>query len=291
MWLSLIIVNSLVTGSIYAILAAGFSLIFSVARMANFAHTGLYMLCGYIIYIFANMLGWNLVPSAIVAIAVIVFLAMAYYHFVLDRVNEQHLAVMILTLALAMLIQSILLIFFRSDQRSIAPFIDAFIEVLGVRVSYQHIFTFTVCALVLVGLWFLLSKTKLGHAIRAVSQDSEMANAMGINVGIILLVTVGISAVLAGIAALMVTPLFGIEPYMWLNSLVIVVAAAVLGGLGSIKGSVIAAFILGFAEILTVTLVPQGGWLRGLVSMLAMLLILLFRPEGLFGIIFEEERL
>jgi branched-chain amino acid transport system permease protein len=114
---------------------------------------------------------------------------------------------------------------------------------------------------------------------------------MGINVGRIQLATVGISALLAGIAAIMVVPLFSIEPQMWLNPLIIILAAVVLGGMGSVKGCIIGAFFLALIEIAVVSFVPAGGYLRGVASLVAMVIILIIRPEGLFGVVFEEERL
>ena len=139
--------------------------------------------------------------------------------------------------------------------------------------------------------WLLLSKTKLGMSIRAVDQDREIANVMGINVTKTSMQVMGISVILAGVAGAVTAPTIMVNPLMWTNPLVIVLSAVVLGGLGSIKGSAIAAFILGYAETLVVFLVPDGSFLRGAVSLIAMVLVLLIRPEGLFGVAFEEERL
>jgi len=124
-----------------------------------------------------------------------------------------------------------------------------------------------------------------------VAQDREIANLMGINVDRVYILTMVISVALAGIACAVVSPIFMVHPLMWVHSLIIVLAAAVLGGLGSIRGSVIAAFILAFTEVAVVTLVPGGSFLRGAVSLGVMIMVLIVKPEGLFGIVFEEERL
>jgi len=93
------------------------------------------------------------------------------------------------------------------------------------------------------------------------------------------------------VAGAVVAPLYMVQPYMWMHPLIMVLAAVVLGGLGSAKGSVIAALILGFAETLVIFLVPGGSFLRGAISLCVMVVVLMLRPEGLFGVVFEEERL
>jgi branched-chain amino acid transport system permease protein len=114
---------------------------------------------------------------------------------------------------------------------------------------------------------------------------------MGINVPRILLTTMGIAAALAAVAGIVVAPTLVLEPRMWTHPLIMVMAIVVLGGLGSVKGSFIGAFLLSFVEVLVVFLIPTGAFLKGAIALLAMVIILLVRPEGLFGVAFEEERL
>jgi branched-chain amino acid transport system permease protein len=114
---------------------------------------------------------------------------------------------------------------------------------------------------------------------------------MGLDVARICKITIGISTCLAGVASVMIAPIFMVHPLMWVSPLIITLAAVVLGGLGSIKGGAIGAFILGFAETTVVFIIPAASFLRGAISISVMILVLLFRPQGLFGIIFEEELL
>lgn len=287
----LLIVNGLVLGSTYAVLAVGFALIFSVARLLNFAHTGLYMLSAYLMYIFMSVLQYPFVIAVIAAVVGPPILAIAFYKLLIQRVKEHEFPIIILTFSLVWLIQETFLISFDANLLGIEPYIKGFTEFFGVRVSNQHIFAFLISVLVLLGLWALLSRTRLGNAIRCVSQDTETANLMGINVNLIETITVGISATLAGVAAVAVAPLFAINPHMWLHPLIIILAAVVLGGMGSLKGAVAGAFFLGFVEVAVVTLIPQGSFLRGAISLLAMVIVLTIRPNGLFGVVFEEESL
>jgi len=114
---------------------------------------------------------------------------------------------------------------------------------------------------------------------------------MGIDVSRILLLTMGIAVALSAVAGIVVAPTLVLEPRMWMHPLVMVMAIVVLGGLGSVKGSFVGAFILGFVEVLVVFLIPAGAFLKGAIALLVMVVILLVRPEGLFGVAFEEERL
>ncbi len=150
--------------------------------------------------------------------------------------------------------------------------------------------TFGVALLVLVVVWALLLKTRLGLAIRSTAQDREVANLMGMNESRVAMITMGVSVGLAAFTGAVIAPLAIVNPFMWMHPLIMMMAVVVLGGMGSIKGSFIGAYILGFAEALVVFLIPMGAYLKGSVALSIMILVLLIRPEGLFGIAFEEER-
>jgi len=286
-----ILINGLIRGGIYALLAIGFSLIFGVARMINLAHTSFYMLAAYGIYTFSQLLGFDPIVSVILSLISATFIGIFTYKLFIDRVREHHVTVLLITLALAMMFQELMVMAFGGHYLGAPTFIPGYQEIIGVKVSYQHLLIFGVVIIVLVSIWALLSKTKLGVAIRATAQDTEVANLMGINVPRILLITMGIAAGLAAIAGIVVAPTMVLEPRMWMHPLVMIMAIVVLGGLGSVKGSFIGAFIIGFVEVLVVFLVPTGAFLKGAVALIVMVIILLVRPEGLFGIAFEEERL
>jgi branched-chain amino acid transport system permease protein len=287
-----ILINGLVSGAVYAILAIGFSLIFGVAKIMNMAHTAFYMVTAFLMIATTTLLFDLPVPvAAVMSIFITGLLGVICYRLCFDRVKVHETAVMIISVAVAMLFEETILLTFGGQYQRVPPFVEGYFELGGVNILNQHFFTAGASILTLVGVWLLLSKTKLGKAIRAVDQDQEMANVMGIDVSKTSMQVMGISVILAGVAGAVTAPTIMINPLMWVNPLVIVLSAVVLGGLGSIKGSAIAAFILGYAETLVVFLVPDGSFLRGAVSLTAMVLVLLVRPEGLFGVAFEEERL
>lgn len=286
-----ILINGLVLGGTYAVLAVGFSLIFGVAKIFNMAHTAMYMITAFLIFIGTHLLGLPYALSAVVTVFATVVFGMICYTLLFDRVKVHETAVMIISVAVAMLCQEVLLMTLGGHYRGIAPFVPGYIEILDVSVLYQHLFAILGSLITLFLLWCLLTKTDLGKAIRAVAEDSEIANLMGINVSRVCLISMAISAGLAGMAAVVAAPLEPLHPGMWMGPLIMILAAVVLGGLGSIKGSVIGAIILGFAETIVITVIPGGSFLRGAVSLSSMVLVLIARPEGLFGVVFEEERL
>jgi branched-chain amino acid transport system permease protein len=285
-----VVVSGLVTGGIYSLLAVGFALIFSVARIINMGHTAFYMLAAFLVFIGTKILHLPIVVSAICAVAVATLVALGYFKGTIERVKQHELAVLLITIAFAILLQEIFLALFSARFQAIDAFLLGYVEFAGVRVAYQYIFALVTSFLVL-GVLLLLLKSRIGVAIRAVAQDPEIANAMGIDDKKICLVVMGMSAGLAALAAILIAPIVMVHPYMWTPPLVVVLAAVVLGGLGSITGSIVGAFILGFVEVAVVNLVPEGTFLRGVASLVAMIVVLLVKPEGLFGIVFEEERL
>ena len=285
-----ILITGLISGGVYALLAVGFSLIFGVARIINLAHTAFYMLAAYLIVTFANSLGLPLVLSIILSIVAVTIIGVFSYKLVLDRVRERETTILIVTIALAIVIQEAVLMGYGGGFRGVPSLISGYTTILGTKVLYQQILTFGVVLVILLGTWALLMKTKLGIAIRSTAQDREVANLMGINVAKTGMITMAISVALAAVAGALVAPLQVLGPHMWMHPLVMIMAIVVLGGLGSIKGSLVGAFILGFAETLVVFLAPSGAFLKGAVALAIMLAVILIRPEGLFGVAFEEER-
>lgn len=285
-----ILITGLITGSMLALLAIGFSLIFGVARIVNIAHTAFYMVAAYGIYVLTVRFGWNPFLSMLIAIAAVTVLGLLVYKFLIDPIREHEGAVLIATIALAMVFQEVVMRIFTGDYRTVDFLIVGFFTIGGVKVFYQQLLTFVVVLMMLLAIWFLLMKTRLGLAIRAMAEDREVANLMGMNESRLAMITLGISVALAGFTGAVLAPLTVLNPYMWMEPLIIMMAVVVLGGLGSIKGSFVAAYILGFAEALVVFWIPQGAFLKGSVALSIMILVLLIRPEGLFGVAFEEER-
>jgi branched-chain amino acid transport system permease protein len=268
-----IIILTLVTGGIYALLAIGFSLIFGNARVINLAHTGFFMLAAYGLWYFMRRLGIDVAWAILITVPAVTLLGILAYRYLINSIREHHAAVLLMTIALAMVFQELMQAIFSNNYWAIPALIPGFTEILGVRVLNQHLLTLGIVVVVIVIVWLILAKTKLGIALRATAQDAEVANLMGISVPRTLMITMGIATALAAIAAVAVAPIWTIYPAMWTPPLVMIMVVVVLGGLGSIKGAII------------------GAYLKVVFAILAMVIVLSVRPGGLFGVMFEEERL
>ena len=285
-----ILVTGLVNGGVYALLAIGFSLIFGVARIVNIAHTAFYMLAAYCFYSLLVKAGLGFAVSGIVSVAAVTLFSVLCYRLVIEPVREHESAVLIATIALALVFQELMLFSFGGHYLGIPSTLDGVVNLAGVSVPYQRLLILVVAALMLVATWALLYRTRLGLAIRATANDIEVASLMGMNVDRVAMATVAISVALAAIAGVVVAPVLVVDPFMWLSPLVTMLAIVVLGGLGSLKGSLIGAFVIGYVEAITVFALPSGAFLKGAVALSIMVLVLLVRPEGLYGVAFEEER-
>jgi branched-chain amino acid transport system permease protein len=285
-----ILVTGLVNGGVYALLAIGFSLIFGVARIVNIAHTAFYMLAAYCFYALLTRTGLGFLVSGVISVVAVTAFSVLCYRLVIEPVREHESAVLIATIALALVFQELMLFIFGGHFLGIPSTLEGSLRFLGVTIPYQRLLILVVAAAMLVLVWFILYRTRLGLAIRATANDLEVANLMGMNVNRVAMATVAISVALASVAGVVVAPVFVVDPFMWLAPLVTMLAIVVLGGLGSLKGSLIGALIIGYVEAITVFVLPAGAYLKGAVALLIMVVVLLVRPEGLFGVVFEEER-
>lgn len=287
-----IIVLTLVKGSTYAILASGLALIYGVGRIINLAHTAFMMLAAYGIWYFTYSTGWGMAESIAVTVVGTGLLGLLVYRFLINRIREHHAAVLLMTIALGMAIQELINPLFGSTPLNIPLLMKGSTMIFGYPVQNQYFLTLGVATGFVILLWLLLSKTKLGIGIRAVAQDPEVANLMGVSVSRILMITVAIGTALAAVAGIFLPPLEGgLINYMWLPPLTMVLVVIIIGGLGSLKGAYIAAFFVALIEGLAVTTFPTHGYLSNAFAMLAMVIVLAVRPQGMFGTLFEEEKL
>jgi branched-chain amino acid transport system permease protein len=285
-----ILVTGLVNSGVYALLAVGFSLIFGVARIVNIAHTAFYMLAAYCFYTLLVTFGLGVAVAAVLSVLAVTALSVVCYRIVIEPVREHQAAVLIATIALALIFQESMLLTHGGHFLGIPSAIEGVARVGGVSIPYQRLLILVVAAVMLVATWLLLYRTRLGLAIRCTANDLEVANLMGINVQRVAMATVAISVALASVAGVAVAPVFVVDPFMWLSPLVTVLAIVVLGGLGSLHGSLIGALVIGYVEAITVFALPAGAYLKGATALTIMVAVLLARPEGLFGVAFEEER-
>jgi len=285
------IISGILVGTAYAVLAIGFCLIWGAARIVYLTYTAFYMLTAYFFYVLCTLIGLNIFLAALLSIIISTLIGIATYRLCIERIRGHETIVILVSIALAFFFEEGIRSIFGSLFRRVPPFISGYQELLGVRVLNQYILAFGVNLALIIGLWLFLSKSKIGLAIRATSQDREIVSLMGISEKKVSAVAVTLGIGLGTVSSVMVAPIYVVEPAMWVPPIAMVLAIVVLGGLGSLKGSLIAAYILGFSECAVVSYLPIGTFVKGAVALLVMIVILFLRPEGMFGVNFEEERL
>jgi branched-chain amino acid transport system permease protein len=276
-----ILIYGAVTSAIYAMLAVGFTLIFGVARVLNLAHGSFYALGAYGAYVLTSIVGLPLWLAAILSVTGVAVFGVLVEKILIRPLRYSQLGVLMITLAIALVVEQTLFLTFGSEYRNVPAFVDTKINIGGVDVAGQRLLTLVVAGVSIAVLYLFIQRTRLGSAILAISQDADAAKYMGIPSDRIFSLVMAISAALAALAGIIAGPFLSVQPSMHLLPIVKAFAIVVVGGLGSIPGSILAAFMLGYAETI-VAYEISTSWTE-IVSVLATLLMLVFRPAGIFG--------
>ena len=277
-----ILIYGATLSGIYALIASGFTLIFGVSRIMNFAHGAFFILGGYFGIAFIHAIGLNLYISIIISILLVGLLAATTYKFIISPIREHEVMVIIVTLALALIIEQFILLTFGEHGISFPSLIGGVVIVGTVLIPSMRLFVFVVAIIAIIMLWAFIDKTRLGKEITAASQDAEAATLMGLDVNRLFIVTIFISAILAALGGVLYSQVYAANPFMVLKSLIFAFAIVILGGLGSVKGSIMAAFIVGY--ILTAIIIIYGARWSELVALLLIIAIIVLRPAGLLGV-------
>jgi len=273
-----IVISGLILGGLYALLSLGFSLIVGVARIMNFAHGALYMLAAYVIW---SGLPFGLGLSIVNSLFFTVLIGLVIYKLLIGPLREKETNAALVTIAVALIFQEVVKLVWGPDYKSIPSTVSGYVTILGVRVVNQKLLALGMAIGLVSVLFLFVKRTKMGKATRAVAQNLEVARLVGINVSRVLMVSMGISVLLAGLAAVFFVPLSVLSPTSW-TVLFQFFPVVVLGGLGSLKGSVVASFFIAFVEK-TVEFTWGGGYLMQTVTFAIMIVTLFVRPAGLFG--------
>lgn len=278
------LINGLVLGAMYALMASGLSLVWGSLRMLNFAYGEFYMLGGYAFY-FLYAVHRLPAPLAVLLTIGLIFgigalVERVCIHPLLGK-PRWDISPIIATVGLSIFLQNFALRAWGERFKNVPYVATGVLELVGMRIAYQRLVILGVAVLaVLVGA-FLLRRTRLGMAIRATAQNRDAGVLMGVDVHAVYLWTMAISGSLAALAATMLAPIFSVNPWMGSALLLKVFVVCVLGGMGNLVGAILGGIILGTAESLTVVL-WSSEW-KDLTAFLLLLAILWFRPSGLLG--------
>ena len=276
-----IVLHGVVSSAIYALLAVGFTLVFGVARLLNLAHGSFYALGAYLTYFFAGPAHIPLLLAASLAVACTAVFGVFVERVIIRPHRASPLGVLMVTLALSLLVEQVLFVVFGSEVRNVPAFIDDKVTLFGADVSGQRLLAVAVTIVVLGGLKVFIDHTRAGSAILAIAQDPLAAQYVGIPVDRAYTLVVALSAALAALAGVLAGPFLSVAPGMGLPALTKAFAIVIVGGLGSLPGSILAALLLGFAETIVAYRI-SNTWTE-VVSLAAVLLTLLLRPAGLCG--------
>jgi len=265
-----------------ALYALGFALVYGISRLPNFAHGALYVLSGFIVWSALNTLGMNYLFSIIFSLIITGIIGALIYQFFLIRVRGMEISEIIASYAITLaILEGLRWGGFKGMTYTLPAFIEGSITIAGVSVDYQRLLVVVIGAALVAGLWLFTRYTRIGLALKGMAQDERAALMLGIDSDLMAVVAMGIGSMLAAFAAILLLPLGNIVVESGYNVLILAIAVCIVGGIGSWMGAVLAAFLIGFAQILTV--VYLGSHYQMMVALLAIILTLILKPSGLFG--------
>lgn len=286
-----ILVNGLIAGAIYALVASGFSLIYSTTKIIHFAHGAIIALSAYLLYSFFSLLGLNFGFAVVLTIllsSLLGFFVHIFYKQFRKR-KASNVIILIASIALLIFIESLILLLFGADVKTIGFIkIAKSIELAGAIITPLQVFIVISSLVLLALLFFFMKKTKLGKAIRAVADNKEVAEVVGISAEKIYAYVFVIGSLIAGIAAILVGLEQNLEPVMGTNLMIKGFTGAIIGGISSVPGAILGSFLLGFAENFGIWFLPSGY--KDAIAFIILFIFLLFKPEGILGIKKEGEK-
>jgi branched-chain amino acid transport system permease protein len=275
------VVNGLMVGMIYVLMAIGFTMVFGIMRIVNFAHGEFYMIGAFL---FAVLYGSNDVPlvlSAVLAIAATALLGLVTERVVFRRFRGNELNGMIASVGIALIIQNSALLIWGSSPRTVPPVVSGVLSIGGVVFPWSRLVVIIGAIVAVVLLNLLVAHTRIGRAMRAVAQDAEIAEIQGIRVEIIFPVAFVLGVSLAAFAGVLMAPVLSVSPFIGLAPTLKAFVIVVIGGLGSVPGAVAGGLLIGLIESFAGTFVSAS--LAEILQFLVVIAVVLLRPQGLLG--------
>ncbi|HLR59902.1 MAG TPA: branched-chain amino acid ABC transporter permease [Pseudogracilibacillus sp.] len=281
------VINGLTLGSIYVIVALGYTLVFGVLNIVNMGHGEIFMFGAFMGVVITNVLGWPLYVAFFVAIMVTAILGYFLEVFALRPLRGKegvpHLAPLISTIGVSIFLENLAHKLFGAGNKSFNTSISELNITFGsLQVYYVQILIFVIAIILMAGLMLWLSKTKAGKGLRASAENLAVASLLGVNTNRMITMTVVIASAMGGIAGILVGIAFNsVNPQMGLIFGLKGLAIIILGGLGNVRGAMVGGLILGMSETFIVAYGNSGY--RDAVAFVAIIVILVIRPQGIFG--------
>lgn len=284
-----ILIDGFAISALYALGATGFTLIFGVSGVLNLSHGAIMVLAAVAAWAASSVLQVNHYMGALIGIGAALVAALITYFLLVQPIQrsrripneEKEIFVLTGTLLWGIMIQEVIAYFFTNNAKTVLPIIEGVVNILGVRTPRNEIFTALVCCLVIALLWLLVNRTKMGKAVLAASMNPRGVTLLGLELTNIYIVVWAIYGVLAGIAGVLLGMFLGVSSYSVGPLTASAFSIVVLGGLGSVSGSLIAAFVVGYLETFTAYLVSPAY--RTIPALLLLVIVMYIRPQGLLG--------
>jgi branched-chain amino acid transport system permease protein len=276
------VINGIMLGSVYAMVALGLTLIFGILEIPNFAHGALYMIGAFITFFCITSLGSSFWIALLVSMGALFVAGMVIERFIYRPFYQQpHISSFIVAVGLIFILENGALVLWGADFRRISPPSSVIFNVLGVTVTAPRLIVISVAALLIIAIHLFIKKTRLGAAIEATSQNREGAQLMGINTSFVGQATFGLGTALAAVAATLVAPILLISPTMGEAVIAMAFVIIILGGMGSFIGAVLGGYIIGLLETLVSTYVTS--YYTEALIFGVLVVVLAVKPTGLFG--------
>ncbi len=282
------IVNGLIQGGFFALFAVGLVLIFGVMSVVNFAHGELVMIGAYTIWLLHAQNGLAFIPAIGVAVILVMIIGLLMERFLFRPTRDDPLAGLICSIGVLFILQVVAtLVGGDGPSKQVPPPFQGTLVIFdSLRIPNQRIFSLLVSVAALSTLWYFLTRTKLGWALRAVALDREAAALQGININRISMIAIGVGAALAGLAGALMAPLTNINPHMGHNVIITAFIVTIVGGVGSLSGAVLAAVL--YALFHTFITVYFGGTVATICGLILMVIVLIVKPTGIMGVRVSE---
>jgi len=279
-----IIVNGIILGSTYALIALGLTLIFGIMNVLNFAHGQMYMVGTFVMYYTYGVYGYNFFIALLVTIFVLAIIGVIFERFFFRRLlyyAKREEVSMLLAMGSALLVENSALIFFGEKRRGIKPIAEGVYNIFNAYIPVQRLIIFLMAILFIIIFLVLMQNTKTGRALRALAQDKEVTYLMGVNVNRVSMIGFAAGAALAGISGAILALIFPIFSGSGTGMSIKAFTMIMIGGAGVIPGAIIGGFILGMLESIGYGLL--GGSSTYLVIYFGVIVFLIFRPNGIMG--------
>lgn len=274
----------LILGAVYVLMAVGFSLIWGIMDMLNFSHGEFFMLGGYFTFFLFQYLNLNPIVAVFLAMIITGAMAALMFNFIVFPINRKPnwlTNTIIITLGISISLQNLALLVFGERYKIMPKFINYNLKFWDISIGADRLVILAFALVVIFVLWVFIQKSNIGVAMQAIAQSKVAAQIMGLPIKFIYLITFAVSCSLAAAAGGLLAPIYSIYPTVGFMPMLMAFLVVILGGLGSVKGAILAGFMLGVVESFTVLFI-SAAWKE--VAMFALMIIILsVRPAGLFG--------